>query len=111
MIELILHILCLAAVIVGIAKLLPGMYVESYGTSILVAIVYGLINVTLGFVLKLLGLPFIIITLGVFLIVINTFLLWITDQLIEDFEIEDIGTTFVAALLITLADSILGWIF
>lgn len=111
MIELILHILCLAAVIVGIARLLPGMYVESYGTSIIVAIVYGLINVTLGFVLKLLGLPFIIITLGVFLIVINTFLLWITDQLIEDFEIEDIGTTFVAALLITLADSILSWIF
>jgi len=111
MIELILHILCLAAVIVGIAKLLPGMYVESYGTSIIVAIVYGLINVTLGVVLKLLGLPFIIITLGVFLIVINTFLLWITDQLIEDFEIEDIGTTFVAALLITLADSILSWMF
>lgn len=110
MIELILHILCLAAVIVGIAKLLPGMYVESYGTSILVAIVYGLINVTLGSILKFLGLPFIIITLGVFLIVINTFLLWITDQLIEDFEIDDIGTTFVAALLITLADTILAWI-
>ena len=111
MIELILHILCLAAVIVGIAKLLPGMYVESYGTSVIVAIVYGLINVTLGVVLKLLGLPFIIITLGVFLIVINTFLLWITDQLIDDFEIDDIGTTFVASLLITLADSILSWIF
>ena len=111
MIELILHILCLAAVIVGIASLLPGMYVESYGTSIIVAIVYGLINVTLGVVLKLLGLPFIIITLGVFLIVINTFLLWITDQLIEDFEIDDIGTTFIAALLITLADSILAWTF
>ncbi|MBL6690103.1 MAG: phage holin family protein [Pseudomonadales bacterium] len=108
---MILHILCLAAVIVGIAKLLPGMYVESYGTSVIVAIVYGLINVTLGVVLKLLGLPFIIITLGVFLIVINTFLLWITDQLIDDFEIDDIGTTFVAALLITLADSILSWIF
>lgn len=111
MIELILHILCLAAAIVGIAKLLPGMYVESYGTSVMVAVVYGLINVTLGFILKLLGLPFIIITLGVFLIVINTFLLWMTDQLIEDFEIEDIGTTFIAALLITLADSILSWIF
>ncbi len=111
MIELILHILCLAAAIVGISRLLPGMYVESYGTSVIVAIVYGLINVTLGLVLKLLGLPFIIITLGVFLIVINAFLLWITDQLIEDFEIDDFGTTFIAALLITLADSILSWIF
>lgn len=111
MIELILHLLCLGAAILLISRTLPGMHVDSYGTSVMVAIVYGLINVTLGVVLKLLGLPFIIITLGVFLIVINTFLLWITDQLFEDFEIEDIGTTFIAALLITIADSILAVIF
>ena len=111
MIELILHLLCLGAAILFISRTLPGMHVDSYGTSVMVAIVYGLINVTLGFVLKLLGLPFIIITLGVFLIIINTFLLWITDQLFEDFEIEDIGTTFIAALLITIADTILAMIF
>lgn len=111
MIDLILHILLLGAVILGIARLLPGVHVENYGTGILVAIVYGLINVTLGTVLKLLGLPFIIITLGIFLVVINSFLLWITDELLEDFEIEDAATTFVAALLITVADTFLSWIF
>ena len=111
MIDLILHILCLGAVVLGIARLLPGVYVESYGTGVLVAIVYGLINVTLGTVLKLLGLPFIIVTLGIFLVVINSFLLWITDELLDDFEIEDAGTTFVAALLITLADTFLSFVF
>ena len=111
MIELILHLLCLGAAILLISRILPGMHVDSYGTSVMVAIVYGLINVTLGFILKLLGLPFIIITLGIFLIIINTFLLWLTDQLLDDFEIEDIGTTFVAALLITIADTILAMIF
>ena len=111
MIELALHILCLGGFILFLAKALPGVYVESYGTAVLVAIVYGLINVTLGTILKLLGLPFIIITLGVFLVIINSFLLWITDELLEDFEIEDAGTTFVCALLITLADTFLGWVF
>lgn len=111
MIDLILHMLCLGAVILLIAKSLPGVHVESYGTAIIVAIVYGLINVTLGTVLKLLGLPFVIITLGVFLIIINTFLLWVTDQLLEDFEIEDTGTTFIAAILITIADTFLAWVF
>jgi putative membrane protein len=111
MIELILHLLCLGAAILLISRILPGMHVDSYGTSVMVAIVYGLINVTLGFILKLLGLPFIIITLGIFLIIINAFLLWLTDQLLDDFEIEDIGTTFVAALLITIADTILAMIF
>jgi len=111
MIDLILHLLCLGAVIFMVARTLPGIYVDSYGTCVMVAIVYGLINITLGTLLKLLGLPFIIITLGLFLIIINTFLLWLTDLLLEDFEIEDIGTTFVAALLITFADTILGLIF
>ena len=50
------------------------------------------------------------LTLGLFLLVINTFLLWLTDQLFDDFEIEDMGTTFIAAVLITIADSLLGWI-
>jgi putative membrane protein len=111
MINLILHLLCLGAVIFFIAEMLPGFHVRSYGTSVVVAMVYGLINITLGIVLKLLGLPFIIITLGLFLIVINTFLLWITDQLLDDFEIEDMGTTFVAAFLITISDTILAMIF
>ena len=109
--DLILHILGLGLVILVIARALPGVHVESYGTALIVAIVYGLINVTLGTVLKLLGIPFIIITLGIFLLIINTFLLWITDELIDDFEIEDIGTTFVAALLITIGDTILSLIF
>lgn len=109
--DLILHVLGLGAVILLIAKTLPGVRVESYGTAVLVAIVYGLINVTLGTLLKLLGLPFVILTLGVFLVVINTFLLWITDEILDDFEIEDIGTTFVAALLITIADTLLALMF
>jgi len=35
----------------------------------------------------------------------------LTDQLIENFEIEDIGTTCIAALVITLSDTLLAWIF
>ena len=111
MIDLILHILCLGAAIPLIARVLPGVHVESYGTAVLVAVIYGLINVTLGTLLKLLGLPFVILTLGIFLIIINTFLLWLTDQLLEDFEIEDLGTTFIAALLITIADTVFALIF
>ena len=109
--DLLLHILFLGAAILTVAKLLPGVHVDSFGTAIVVAIVYSLINVTLGTVLKILGLPFIIITLGVFLIVINSILLWITDQLMEDFEIDNAGTTFVAALLITIADTMLAIVF
>ena len=57
MIDLILHFLLLGAVIFFLAESLPGMHCEGYGTALIVAVVYGLINVTLGTVLKLLSLP------------------------------------------------------
>jgi hypothetical protein len=31
--------------------------------------------------------------------------------LVDDFEIDNLGTTFVAAVIITLSDSVLGWVF
>jgi putative membrane protein len=110
-IDLILHLLCLGGVVLLVARVLPGVHVDSYGTAVIVAVVYGLINITLGTVLKLVAIPFVIVTFGVFLVIINTFLLWLTDELLEDFDIDDMGTTFVAALLITIADTILALIF
>ncbi len=110
MIEIVLHVLLLAGFIFFIAERMPRVYVAGYGTAVLVAVVYGLINVTLGTVLKILSIPFIIVTVGLFLLLINTFLLWLTDALIEDFEIEDGATTFIVAVLITFADSLLAWL-
>ncbi|MEJ6517364.1 MAG: phage holin family protein [Pseudomonadales bacterium] len=109
--DLILHVLLLGAVIFFIAEALPGITIDGFGTALVVAVVYGLINVFLGTVLKIISFPFIFITLGVFLLFINTFLLWLTDQLVDDFEIDNLGTTFVAAVIITLSDSVLGWVF
>ena len=111
MIDLIVHFLLLGAVIFALAEILPGLHVEGYGTALVVAVVYGLINVTLGTVLMFFALPFMLLTVGLFKLVINTFLLWMTAELIEDFEIEDLGTTFIAAILITLSDTMLAWMF
>jgi putative membrane protein len=51
-----------------------------------------------------------IITLGLFKLLINAFMLWLTDKLMEDFEISDLWTTFIAAVLITVVDSVVKWI-
>ena len=48
MIDLILHLLLLGGFIFLLAELVPGIRVTSYGTALLVAIVYGIINITLG---------------------------------------------------------------
>jgi putative membrane protein len=57
-----------------------------------------------------LSIPFIIITFGLFKLVINAVLLWLTDKILDDFQIKDFLTTFIAALCITLVDSAIKWV-
>ena len=106
--SILIHILLLSGVIFLVAEAMPGIRLKSYGTALMVAIVYSLIDVFLGTLLKLLSIPFILLTLGLFIFVVNTFLLWLTDQLIEDFEIKNIGVTVITAIIITLANLLTG---
>jgi putative membrane protein len=111
MFEILLHILILAGVILLVAESMRGVRIEGYGTAVTVAGVYSLINFFLGTLLMLLTLPLMILTVGLFKLVINTFLLWITDAMIDDFEIRDMGTTFILAIILTLADTFLAMVF
>jgi putative membrane protein len=76
----------------------------------MVAVVYSLINLLTGWLLVIITLPFMIITFGLFKLVINTFMLWLTDKILEDFRIDGLFNTFIAALLITLIDSAIKWL-
>ena len=107
----ILNILLLSVVIFGVARLLPGVHLKGFGTAIIVAIMYSIINFLLFGLITLLTLPATILTFGLFIFVINAFLLWLTDKLIGDFKIDSFLTTLVAAFLITVFNNILKWIF
>ena len=109
--KIIWNILLLSVVIFVVARILPGIRLKSFGTAIIVAVVYSLINFMLYKLLVFLSLPLMFLTLGLFVIIINAFLLWLTDLLIEDFEIKGFGTTFIASVLISLSNMLLQWIF
>lgn len=108
--SILIDILLLSFAVFLVAKILPGIRIKNFMTALAVAIVYSLVNFFLGWILVLLTLPFILITFGLFKLVINAGLLWLTDQMIDDFEIKDFLTTFVAALCITVVDSVLRWV-
>ena len=107
---MLINILILSAAVFLVSQILPGIQIKSYITALIVAVVYSLINFFLGWVLVILSLPFIIITFGLFKLVINAFMLWITDKMIEDFQIKDFFTTCLAAFLITVVDSMIKWL-
>jgi putative membrane protein len=99
---LLLNVLANALVVFVVAKLVPGFRVKTYGTAVVVAIVYGLLSFFLKWLLVLLSLPFIILTLGLFLLVLNAFLLWMTQRLVDDVEIDGPIALGMATVGITL---------
>lgn len=84
--------------VVAGAYLLPSVSVESFGVAMIVALVLGIIAVTIKPVLKLLTLPINILTLGLFSLVLNALLLMLVDYLVSGFNVGG----FISALLMSL---------
>ena len=91
--------------IFGISYVMPGVRIRSYGTALVVAAVYGVLNYLLFKLFLILAFPFVVLTFGLFVFVINAFLLYITDKLIDDFEIKNFLTTIVMAVLLSIVHS------
>jgi putative membrane protein len=89
------------------AHLIPGIYVEDYLTSIVVAMVIALLNIFVKPVLILLTIPVTMITLGLFLLVINAIVVIIAEKLVAGFEVDG----FWWALLFSLFLSLTQWLF
>ena len=108
MFTLFVDVLVMSGLLWVLAELLPGVRVKTFGTAITVALVYGLLNYLLFWLLAMIAFIPMLLTMGMLCLVINTFLLWLTDRLIEDFEISSLGMTFLMALLLTAGKVLLG---
>lgn len=106
--NLILHLLIDAAVIFGLAYVMPQVDVKSFGTAILVAIVLGLLNATLGWVLRGVGnlVTFFILSFVVRLVV-TALLLKLVDKLFSGLTIQGFWPALVIALAVAVAGAVL----
>ncbi len=87
------------------AWILPGITVEPWYVSIIVAVVLGIINALIRPCVKLLSLPINIITLGLFTFVINALMVELCAWIVSGFEVAN----FWWALLFSLVLSIVTW--
>jgi putative membrane protein len=102
MVSLIAAVLMKAAVVLGVAKIVPGVRVQGYGSAIAVAVTYGLLHWGLKSALVFLSLPLILVTFGVFLLVLNGILLWMTDKLLSGFKVRGLPSLALATIGITI---------
>ncbi len=100
--RLIIRLLINALIIYLIASYLPGFEVHNFFTAIIVALVLGIINVTLKPLLIILTLPINILTLGLFTFVINAILLLLTAAIVKGFTVNGFWSALIASLFISL---------
>lgn len=93
-----------------VSRLVPGFYVRSFGSALWAALVVGLINATVGWVLKILTLPLTLVTLGIFWIVINAVVLELATLFAPGLRISGFLPAFVGAVVLSLVNMFLRWV-
>jgi len=105
--KLILKILLTAIAVMVIANFLPGVEVENYYSAIFVAIVLGILRVTIKPLLIFFTLPATIVTLGLFLLVINAVIIMLADYFVDGFLVSGFWIALLFSLLLSLFQSFL----
>jgi putative membrane protein len=108
MIKLIVRWMLLAAALLLVAYLYPGVSVASFGTAMIAAFVLGLLNTVVRPLLVLLTLPVTLLTLGLFLFVINALMFWAAAEVLpgDGFKVNG----FTAALIGSVIYSLCGMV-
>jgi putative membrane protein len=109
--RLLLHWLISTVSLLIVAYLFPGIQVRGLGAALLAPVIIGLVNATVGFVLKALTLPLAILTFGIFLLVINALMLQLASFLVPGFYVANFWSAFFGAIVLSLVSMILRALF
>lgn len=106
-VTLLIKFIATAAALWLAAWIVPGIELsDEIATILWVALIFGIVNIFIKPVVKLLTLPMLLITLGLFAFVINAALLGLTAWLTDGLQVDG----FLAALLGSLVISAAGFV-
>ena len=105
--KIIVRWLLLAAALLLVAHLYPGVSVASFGSALIAALVLGLFNTLVRPLLVLLTLPVTLLTLGLFLFVINALMFWAAASVLQDFNVAGFGAALIGSLLYSLCGMVI----
>jgi putative membrane protein len=87
---------------------LPGLtHGDEWGTLLVAAAVFTLVNAWVKPVVTVLSIPFIVLTLGFFYFLVNVLMLYVTDWLVGDFDIDTFWTGALAAIIVSVVNAVL----
>lgn len=95
-----------ALALLAVAYFLPNIYMASFLTALIAALVIGLVNMLIKPILVLLTLPITLLTLGLSIFVINGLLFYAVGNWLQGFEVK----TLLAGIIGAAVYSVLSWL-
>jgi putative membrane protein len=103
----IIEILLTGVAVLIAATLIPGVQVSGYFTALKAGILLGIVNATIGLILRILTFPLNILTLGLVSFIISVFMVLLVSNLMDGFYVHG----FFHAALFAIVLSLLKMIF
>jgi putative membrane protein len=110
---MLLHLATLTVTVLALSRIFSTVKIKSVASAVVVAIVFSVLNVFLGWLIRVALFVPAILTLGVLFLfvpfIVNAVLLWLTDKLLGSFEIETAGALFGSAAIITVVNGLFSY--
>lgn len=104
----IINLLVTALAVWAGAALLSGVTIKSFKTAIWVALLFAIINATLGAILRFLSTPLNWLTLGLLHFIITVLMIMLVDKLVSNFQIKNFWWAVALAIIVSIASSLVG---
>jgi len=102
MANLMLNWLLSTLALVLVTRIVPGFEIESFWSALLASVVVGIVNATIGLILKVVTFPLTILTVGLFWFVINALMLKLAAAIVPGFDINGFFPAFLGAIILSI---------
>jgi putative membrane protein len=102
MLRLLIEWLLNALALVITAYVVPDFEVDGFGPALIAALVVGLLNVTLGWLLSLLTFPLVWLLPRLMMLLIDAVVLYFAAKLVPGFRIKRFLAAFIGAIVLVL---------
>jgi putative membrane protein len=107
MVRLLVQWILSAVALLVVSQIVPGFIVKGLGSALVAALVIGLLNATVGFLLKIITFPISILTLGLFLLVINGLMILVASNFVSGFRVRGFVPAFCGAAVLAVLGMII----
>lgn len=108
--SLLVHLVVTALLLLAVARFVSGVSIDGFGTALLAALVFGIVNACVRPLMILLTLPLTILTFGLFLFVVNALMFRLAAAIVPGFNVTGFGPALLGSIVLSLLNVLVAFV-